>query len=171
MERLWKWVKRRPASAALIAVCATALVGFIFLQRANEVRLTHERDLARVQERRATANEVLARLEAQRAETNALTARLNLYAADIYTAGQLVEAGQVGPALTLLKNHVPAAGQSDLRGFEWRWLRQRCEGDFARVLSNHTFAVETLAISPDGRRMARRSSPRSSPAASGYRSP
>ena len=154
VERVWKWVKRRPASAALIAVCATALVGFIFLQRANEVRLTHERDLARVQERRATTNEVLARLEAQRAETNALTARLNLYAADIYTAGQLVEAGQIGPALTLLKNHEPAAGQSDLRGFEWHWLRQRCEGDFARVLSNHTFAVETLAISPDGRRMA-----------------
>ena len=153
-ERAWKWVKRRPASAALIAVCAAALVGFIFLQHANEVRLTHERDLARVQERRATTNEALARIEAQRAETNALTARLNLYAADIYTAGQLVEAGQVGSALTLLKNHEPAVGQSDLRGFEWRWLRQRCEGDFARVLSNHTFAVETLAISPDGRRMA-----------------
>ncbi len=153
-ERAWKWVKRRPASAALIAVCAVGLVGFLFLQHANEVRLTHERDLARVQERRATTNEVLARIEAQRAETNALTARLNLYAADIYTAGQLVEAGQVGPALTLLKNHEPAAGQSDLRGFEWRWLRQRCEGDFARVLSNHTLAVETLAISPDGRRMA-----------------
>jgi len=153
-ERVWKWMKRRPASAALIAVCAVALVGFLILQHANEVRLTHERDLARVQERRATTNEILARLEAQRAETNALTARLNLYAADIYTAGQLVESGQVGPALTLLKNHEPLAGQSDLRGFEWRWLRQRCEGDFARVLTNHTFAVETLAISPDGRRMA-----------------
>ena len=153
-ERVWKWVKRRPASAALIAVCAVALVGFLILQHANEVRLTHERDLARVQERRATTNEVLARLEAQRAETNALTARLNLYAADIYTAGQLVEDGQVGPALTLLKNHEPLAGLSDLRGFEWRWLRQRCEGDFSKVLTNHTFAVETLAISPDGRTLA-----------------
>jgi eukaryotic-like serine/threonine-protein kinase len=153
-ERAWKWVKRRPAAAALIAVCAGALVGFLILQHANEIRLTHERDLARVQERRATTNEVLARIEAQRAETNALTARLNLYAADIYTAGQLAESGQVGPALTLLKNHQPAAGQSDLRGFEWHWLRQRCEGDFARVLSNQTSAVETLAISPDGRRMA-----------------
>ena len=153
-ERLWKWVKRRPASAALIAVCGAALVGFLILQHANEVRLTHERDLARVQERRATTNEAQARIEAQRAETNALTARLNLYAADIYTAAQLVEAGQVGPALALLKNHEPAAGQSDLRGFEWRWLRARCEGDVAKILHQHTRAVETLAISPDGRRMA-----------------
>jgi WD40 repeat protein len=153
-ERVWKWFKRRPAIAALIGLSIVALVGFLVLQKVNEAGLTRERDLARHQERRATSNELRALAEARRAESNALTAQLNLYAADIHSAAQLVEAGQVGPALALLQQHEPAPGQVDVRGFEWHWLHARCQGQPATVLRGHNRAVATLAFSPDGRRLA-----------------
>jgi len=153
-ERAWKWVRRHPAWSALIVVCWVAMAGFMTLQLVNDAKVRHERDLARYQERRAATNEWFALAEAKRAESNALTARLNLYAADIYTAARFVEAGQVGPALALLKNHDPAPNQADLRGFEWHLLRARCAGDPATVLRGHTRAVQTLAFSKDGRRLA-----------------
>jgi WD40 repeat protein len=124
------------------------------MQSINDVKLKHERDHARHQERRALTNEWLARAEAQRAESNALTARLNLYAADIYTAAKFVESGQVAPALALLKQHEPAAGDPDSRGYEWYWLRGLCEGDSAQILRAHGREIHTLAFSADGRRMA-----------------
>jgi serine/threonine protein kinase/WD40 repeat protein len=153
-ERAWKWIRRHPALAALIGVTGAALAGFLTLQLVNEAQLTHERDLARHQERRATTNELRALAEARRAESNALTARLNLYAADIHSAARFIETGQVGPALALLKNHEPAPGQADVRGFEWHWLRGRAAGDPATVLRGHPRAVQTLAFSADGRHLA-----------------
>jgi len=149
-ERAWKWARRHPAWAALIGISTGSLAAFIVMQVVNEQRLKFERDRALHQERRATTNEWLARAEAQRAESNALTTRLNLYAADIYVAAQFVEAGQVGPALALLHQHEPASGQTDLRGFEWHWLRAQCDGDPARVLRAHEREVRTIAFSPRG---------------------
>jgi WD40 repeat protein len=153
-ERAWKWARRRPAAAALLGVCLIGFAGFLVLQQVNERSLERERDLARQQERRAATNELRAMAEARRAESNALTARLNLYAADIHTAARFVEAGQVGPALALLKHHEPAPGQADVRGFEWHWLSAHCAGDPATVLRGHEHAVQTLAFSTDGRLLA-----------------
>jgi serine/threonine protein kinase/WD40 repeat protein len=153
-ERALKWIKRHPALAALIGVSGAGIVGVVVMQSINDVKLKRERDHARHQERRATTNELFARAEAQRAESNAITARLNLYAADIYVAAEFVETGQVAPALALLKNHEPALGDSDVRGFEWYWLRSRCEGDSAQILRAHSRSIHTLAFSPDGQRMA-----------------
>ena len=157
IERLWKWARRRPAGAALVIGTVVAAVAFISLLGISQAMLRRERDHARQQERLASASELRARTEAQHAESNALTARLSLYAADIYTAAQFVEAGQMGPALALLRQHEPAPGQKDLRSFEWRLLRARCEGDDARVLraeaDSRSGAFYTLAFSPDGRQM------------------
>lgn len=153
-ERVLKWIRRHPAWAALMGVTGAGILGLIVMQSINDVNLKRERDHARHQERRALTNEWLARVEAQRAESNALTARLNLYAADIYTAAKFVENGQVAPALALLKQHEPAPGDPDSRGFEWYWLRGLCEGDSAQILRTHARGVHTLAFSADERRMA-----------------
>ena len=146
-EQAVKWARRHPARAGLVALSLVAPAVIIALLFFNERRVTRQRD-------RALTNEVFALSEARRAETNALTARQNLYAADLYVAAQFVEAGQLGPALKLLESHRPKPGETDLRGFEWRYLRAQCEGTQTRVLRGHKAAVRTLAFSPDGRTLA-----------------
>jgi Tol biopolymer transport system component len=59
-----------------------------------------------------------------------------------------------------LKKQEPQPGQDDLRGFEWRYFQQVCQGEQARVFSftNKThwvnFAISsdstTLAVSEEG---------------------
>ena len=146
-ERALKWAKRHPARAGLVAITLLAPAVIITVLLVMDAKLRHERTLALAQKSTALN-------EGRRAETNALSARQNSYAADIYLAARFVEDGQFGPALDLLKNHEPAPGQPDVRGFEWRWLRWQCVGDPARVLRGHSNAVHTLAFSADGRRMA-----------------
>ena len=146
-EHARKWARRHPARAGLLLVSVAAVAGFVVQLLITQAKLTHERNLA-------LAQKGLALSEARRAESNAVTARLNLYAADIYVAAQLVEAGRLGTALDLLKQHEPAPGQPDVRGFEWRWLRSQCVGDPARVLDGTSGPIHTLAFSADGRRMA-----------------
>jgi len=142
-----KWALRHPARAGLVAVSAALPAVIIALLLFNEGRVASQRN-------RAMTNEVFALSEARRAETNALTARENLYAADLYVAAQFVESGQVGPALALLENHRPKSGEEDLRGFEWRYLRDQCAGTQTRILRGHKEPVMTLAFSPDGQVLA-----------------
>src|SRR5690606_3613014 len=60
-----------------------------------------------------------ARSDAERSE---LAMRQNLYAADVLAAQRALENHDLGTARQLLEAHRPAASQSDLRGFEWRYL-------------------------------------------------
>jgi WD40 repeat protein len=99
-ERARKWVRRRPAIAALTAsVC----VGFVT-------------GLAGVtwQWRRAQS-------EWERAEGAAHALRENLYAADMGLVFQAWESDRAQHARDLLEKWRPQ-GQRDLRGFEWRHL-------------------------------------------------
>src|SRR5688572_13040223 len=132
-ERVWKWALRRPAAAALVAVSAVALVGFIILQLANEAQLRRERDYARDHER--------------------LT-RQNLYAADMFLAHRAIEDGNLALARRTLEAHRPGPGQEDLRGFEWRYLWQQCRGQQKHTLTGFSNAVTCVAFSPDGRWLA-----------------
>jgi WD40 repeat protein len=81
------------------------------------------------------------------------TARL-LYAADMNVAQQALEAGNLVRATALLESHRPKPGRDDLRGFEWYYLKKLCRGDEAYMFHGHTQAVQSVAISPEGKLLA-----------------
>ncbi len=139
-ERLWKWARRHPAGAALAVVSAVGLGGFLILQRANEDRLTEERNRARHQEAVARESERVT--------------RLNLYAADMYLASRALDQGNLALARRTLAAHIPRPGAEDLRGFEWRYYWQRARGQQERVLTGFSQPVNSVAFSPDGRWLA-----------------
>ncbi len=94
-ERTVKWVKRRPAVAALAATVLLALVGGIVATTWQALRALSEADRNR---------------------------RL-LYSADVHLASQAwqAEEGNISQCLELLLAHVPGPGQPDLREFCWRY--------------------------------------------------
>jgi WD40 repeat protein len=111
-ERVWRWCRRKPALAALGAVALALLLAVAF---GTPVAV------ARIQRARAQAER-------------------NLYAADMRLASEAVKNGTYNHVRELLERHLPARGQKDLRGFEWRY--------FLKVLEDHQ-AERTLAGLPE----------------------
>jgi WD40 repeat protein/tRNA A-37 threonylcarbamoyl transferase component Bud32 len=124
--KAWKWCRRRPALAGLTGALVLSLVAGL--------------TLSLCQLRQTTASELLARQHA--------------YAADMNLAQAAVEAGDLGTATALLDAYRPAPGQEDLRGWEWRYLWQRCRGDEPVELTRSTHGVDRVAFSPEGRWLA-----------------
>jgi WD40 repeat protein len=127
-EKVWRWARRRPALAATLA-----LLLLVFLAGASGVLW-----------------------QWRRAEGAAADTRHHLYAADTELAYQRFAAGDIGRARRLLEAHrpEPGSGQEDLRGWEWRYLWERCRGEEERTLARHRGAVPALDCSPDGRWVA-----------------
>ena len=135
-----KWARRKPALAALIAVCLLAPAVVTTVLVISNVRV-------RARERELT-------LALARADANAQLARQNSYAADMPLVEEMLASGNLGAAHRLLEQHVPAPGQSDLRGFEWRHFHQQASEGALRVLRGAVGSLECLAFSPDGRWLA-----------------
>lgn len=129
-----KWCRRRPAlagmSAALALSVVVGLAGVIWQWR--------------------------------RAAAHASFARRSEYAADMLLAQHALEKDNYSLAMGLLKKHRPAAkavgreqnADTDLRGWEWRYLWQFCGGDEAFTLHRYPKPIRALAASGDGRLLA-----------------
>jgi serine/threonine protein kinase/thiol-disulfide isomerase/thioredoxin len=74
-ERVLKWVRRRPAAAALLAVSCLAVVALALLGWWHNLSLKDALDETKRQRRMAEVNAVMAENNAQRAETNAKAAK------------------------------------------------------------------------------------------------
>jgi WD40 repeat protein/tRNA A-37 threonylcarbamoyl transferase component Bud32 len=133
-QRAGKWVRRHPASAGLLGVSTVFAVTFAVFLVSSSVRLERERNHALRQEE---------------------TTRQSLYAADIFLAQQALDGGNLGRARRALSAHQPADGAKDLRGFEWYYLWEQCQGEQTALLEGHSAAgVQCVAFSPDGRWLA-----------------
>jgi WD40 repeat protein/tRNA A-37 threonylcarbamoyl transferase component Bud32 len=132
--RAWMWCRRRPMIAGLSAALAVvAIVGLI---------------AAGTQWRAAVANARAARISAEEAEKNAARAakneaqavqrgaelarsnrrhRLAGYASALQLAQREWELGNGPRVLAVLDSLTPPAGEEDLRGFEWHYLRRQCD--------------------------------------------
>ncbi len=130
VERRLRFVQRAGVLVTVVAVIAAGL----YLWQSRQAR-----------QMQTLANE---------ARHNELVARANLYAADINLAHQAVMADNLRQARVLLQNHVPKPSEPDLRGFEWRYLWQQCQGEELFSLAGHTNAARVLVFSPDGLRIA-----------------
>ena len=135
-ERAWRWCRRNPAlaglGASLVLVLALGFTGTLW------------------QWRQATHSAEEEAKQRQHAEEN-------LYAADMHGAGTALDDGDLGLARDLLEAHRPRAGQTDLRGFEWRLFWERCRGDDLYALRGSSYPPSTIRFSPDGDTLATRS--------------
>ena len=122
-EHARKWARRHPARAGLVALALFATIAITSVLLLTTSRVTRERDIT----------------------------RQNLYAADVARAAQALEDADYHLARTALSAHAPASGQEELRGFEWRWLWQRVQGDARKVFPAHLSRVNSVAWSTDGR--------------------
>jgi WD40 repeat protein len=124
-ERVRKWVRRRPAVAALGALSLASLIALAVGSTVAAFRIS-------------SAKNVL---------------RRNLYASDMNVAFQSWQAGDAERTRTLLQNQVPRAGEEDLRGWEWRYLWARTQPQELDEWKSHGGVVTSLAYSPDGQNL------------------
>ncbi len=96
-----------------------------------------------------------------RAEAESLVARRHAYAADMKEAQRALDENNLGRALELLNRHRPAEQlgsrqrrATDLRGWEWRYLWCRCQGEERSTLCRYSNFVSALAFSADGQWLA-----------------
>ncbi|HLH52847.1 MAG TPA: serine/threonine-protein kinase [Verrucomicrobiae bacterium] len=95
------------------------------------------------------ANEARSRLDKQ---TKVL--HLSDYVNGMNLAFRSCRESNFSDASRLLQGCRPAAGEDDLRGFEWRYLHELCRGNYERTLSKHDQVVGSMEFSPNGRLLA-----------------
>ncbi len=142
-QRLAKWVRRRPAAAALVLVSALALLEGL------AGSLWHNREQGRTF---TELEQALGESDRLRKEGLAREDRLRqlLYVADVKTAKAAWDCGNLAQARVLLHLQRPAEGKEDLRGFEWYWLWACCHLEKASFQA-HDGGLLCAAVSPDDR--------------------
>ena len=139
------------SAAAAIAAALIAGAGLSTWQAVRAIRAEHLADVARQHENQLRQQ---AQQERQRALENESLARLNEYVADMNLAHQCLASGNLGRAIQLVDKHRPKPGAPDLRGFEWRYLWELCQGDEHQAYPNQDGWVQSLAFSPGGSLLA-----------------
>ncbi len=128
-ERVWRWCRRDPAAAALVAVSGVALL----LSVGGAVGLWFH---GRLQE------------EYGKTEAALEEARFHQYFHHIARA----QAGWQSETMAQVERLLDACA-ADRRGWEWHFLKRLCHADLL-TLQGHTEAVWGVAFSPDGARLA-----------------
>src|SRR5262249_18895940 len=149
---------------ALVAGLCLAAIGWrqTSMERDRAVqaqaREAAQRQQAQASEQKAIAAEAeQARLRTL-AEGETLAARRSAYNSDMNQVQQLLKMNNLEEAQVLLNRQSPSPGQTDLRGWEWRYLWSQTRADdhevFFAISSNRV--VNSLCFSPDGRLLARK---------------
>jgi WD40 repeat protein/serine/threonine protein kinase len=150
LYRFQKWAQRHRGAVAATAIVATTLVAATVVSLWLTVRATQAEKDAVSSQRRETILRKRAEHERERATENERLARLNEYVADMNVAYQSLLGGNYSRALQTMKKHEPRPGQPDLRGFEWRYLRELSKGDEHIALPTQGGNVLSVAFSPAG---------------------
>jgi WD40 repeat protein/tRNA A-37 threonylcarbamoyl transferase component Bud32 len=153
-ERTARWIHRRPAAAALLAVSVTAVVVIVTVVLLKNAQLQHERDVA--EEQRKAAEVARTDAETQRgvaegAKAEAFVqldhARRSLYAMIL---AEVADAWERHPSrgLELLQGCPP-----ELRDFAWGYFHGLCRRERLSI-DAHAGWVLATAFSPDSRLLA-----------------
>jgi WD40 repeat protein len=140
-ERAWRWCRRNPTIASLIAAMAVCLlvgasVSLYYAFEADDRARLAQTNASKADEKTRVAQAALERLE-----------RVS-YAQSIALARSELEANNVARALALLD-----ACPGELCHWEWRYLRRLCQGEL-RSLECPIPNLHALAYRPDGRVLA-----------------
>ena len=142
-EKAWRWCRRNRALSATLMAVVILLVLIIVGAPVAFVRIVRERDRAEDNAARERVQRELAASQRALAQDLAEKNRVNLYAAKIKVADQAFKGSDVGRTMSVLESLIPKEGESDLRSFDWYYLRQKCQGERAAAdLSNRVFCVK-----------------------------
>jgi WD40 repeat protein len=154
-ERAAKWVRRRPAVAALLSVSGLAALLLVALAVGGYYGAQLQASNSRLVDALAEADRL--REAAEQAEAHALAqkeaARRYHYTAHLNLAQRAWEDNNFDRAVELLTVHRPAPGETDLRGFEWFHFWRLLHGE-RRNFTGHIHWVWRIAFSPDGKYLA-----------------
>jgi eukaryotic-like serine/threonine-protein kinase len=141
VSKAWKWSRRRPALAGMgVALALTGALGLAgVLWQWHRARQSAQAELE----------------QRKRAEASA-------YASDMRLAQLALAENNRGLAVSLLDKYRPIGksetrnpkSEVDLRGWEWRYLWQLCQGDELLTLHRSASRIESLAVSKDGKLLA-----------------
>jgi WD40 repeat protein len=147
-ERAWLWCRRNPAAAGLLAACGVAAMALVGSAVAY---LDH----GRVQ--RAYQSEVQARRSEQVALKNEIEARKNEATIRYFNNMLLAEREwsdcNVGRAERLLDECIPKPASTEMRGWEWHYLKRQCHTDLRTIFGPESQAMG-VAFSRDDRFLA-----------------
>lgn len=166
-ERFARWSRRNKSLAvALALISLMILAGFAMSVtaagyfRQQQQLAARQRDRARLAEQRkeqALDAQRAMRKHAESQQALAMEAqeetKRSLYAANIGLAQAAAAAGDFDRLHQLLDNWRTQDPQSDLRGFEWYYLKTLGQQSH-RLMQGHTREVTVVAWHPDGRRVA-----------------
>ncbi|NCF83924.1 MAG: protein kinase [Verrucomicrobiaceae bacterium] len=147
------WRRNRLALSAAAAVVAALVLG-IGASLWQAVRATNAEQESTRSRKEAEINLEKAVQSAEDARLNAERARLNEYVADMNVANHSLNDGNLGRAWQLIQKHVPDEGQSDGRGFEWRYLAKQSKGDTHLAYPLMDESINDLSFSSDGALLA-----------------
>ena len=156
LERAWRWCRRKPALAASLFAIIILLLIVIIGSPLAAYRIN---------------------LERQRTEDESSARRGQLYAAEVNLAQEALAEANLSRARQLLDRQRPefgvpasagpAAGpfkassdrlkaglQTDLRGFEWRYVHGQCRSDELLTLSRSGSPVTAVCFAPNGQWLA-----------------
>jgi WD40 repeat protein/serine/threonine protein kinase len=151
--RLARWCRRRPASAALVAVSAAAVLAVVAGLSIHYRNVTdYNRDLKRLNEDLSDAT-MKARSLQLIAEENERRAKDALYASDMNRAAIAWRDGDMRGLTELLDRQVPRAKESERRSFEWWYLHRQATPPH-QALCDANSPVYMLCYSPDRRLLA-----------------
>jgi WD40 repeat protein/serine/threonine protein kinase len=135
-ERAWRWCRRNPAGAGMLAAVSIALlalvgiaVGLVFL---TKLRTAH----AELESQRTKVEEALAREQ-----------RLGYYKNVSFAETQMNDDNPFRAALSLDEC------RPDRRNWEWYYLKRQCHTELLSFTA-HPDPIWSLAVSPDGRLIA-----------------
>jgi len=159
VERAWRRCRRNPVVSSLAAaVVLVAVMGLMGILSQWQVAVANEQqaiaNAAQAKEQAQDANQ-------QRDEVKALNEKLvfkdkqlqrTLYAAHMNLARHAWDEAALNRMRNLLEQHRPKAGEADLRGFEWHYLR-RLSHQEVLTMNGHTDRINGVSYSPDGKRL------------------
>ncbi len=147
VEKTAKWCRRNPLLAMMGASLAAALVAGTTISIYFAIRSSRNAE-------KAIANLGLANRETERARAEKRLADRRLYVAEMNLAQQAWEEADI-PLLDerMKSQRSRAAGEPDLRGFEWNYL-DRLRSSDRRTLRGGKGGLLAVAYSPDGGRVA-----------------
>ncbi|MCC7373183.1 MAG: serine/threonine protein kinase [Verrucomicrobiales bacterium] len=137
LRKAWQRNKLAFSAAAAVALALLAGIGVSTWQMivATEAR----------------ANETRLRRQAQAQES---VARRMAYTSDMNLAQQALQVNNLGRARVILNRHRPKPGESDLRGWEWRYLWRLCRSDALFTLCQKSNRIYGVSFSHDGQFLA-----------------
>jgi WD40 repeat protein len=160
VNRTIKWARRRPIVVALLVVSGLALlalagagVGMFY-----NSRLQAALDQSLEQKGIAQAQKEIAHQERTEADKQRGLARRFLYFSRVGLAYRAWQDARITRMQELLDKLQPQDGDEDLRSFEWYYLKRLLGHHSLLTLKGHASAVDCVAFSKDGKRLASASS-------------